>query len=146
MQPAVLRPAGKSDPAVAHFRQSGQQLVHRQGKIADDRVEVVARRQEIREDDVAAVALEPGDLGLVIVSHANPEDNQFCLWLTLRLAREGYPVWLDLRRLLGGENFWNDIEETIRQEGHGQPGDQERNKKARGHCQRKCLKKSAGHA
>lgn len=52
---------------------------------------------------------------LVFVSHANPEDNQFCLWLTLRLAREGYPVWLDLKRLLGGENFWSDIEEIIRQ-------------------------------
>src|SRR5689334_23719361 len=51
---------------------------------------------------------------LVFVSHANPEDNQFCLWLTLHLAREGYPVWLDLKRLLGGENFWNDIEQAIR--------------------------------
>jgi hypothetical protein len=52
---------------------------------------------------------------LVFVSHANPEDNQFCQWLSLHLAREGYPVWLDLKRLLGGENFWGDIEEAIRQ-------------------------------
>jgi hypothetical protein len=51
---------------------------------------------------------------LVFVSHANPEDNHFSLWLTLRLAREGYVVWLDLNRLLGGENFWGDIEEIIR--------------------------------
>jgi hypothetical protein len=51
---------------------------------------------------------------LVFVSHANPEDNQFCRWLSLRLAREGYPVWLDLKHLLGGEDFWNDIEAAIR--------------------------------
>lgn len=51
---------------------------------------------------------------LVFVSHANPEDNQFCRWLSLCLAREGYPVWLDLKRLLGGENSWSDIEEAIR--------------------------------
>ena len=51
---------------------------------------------------------------LVFISHANPEDNQFCRWLSLRLAREGYPVWLDLRHLLGGEDFWNEIEATIR--------------------------------
>ena len=51
---------------------------------------------------------------LVFISHANPEDNQFCRWLSLRLAREGYPVWLDLRHLLGGEDFWNEIEAAIR--------------------------------
>lgn len=51
---------------------------------------------------------------IVFVSHANPEDNEFCRWITLHLAREGYPVWLDLKRLLGGENFWADIEEAIR--------------------------------
>jgi len=51
---------------------------------------------------------------LIFISHANPEDNQFCLWLSLRLAREGYPVWLDLRHLFGGEDFWNEIEAVIR--------------------------------
>lgn len=38
----------------------------------------------------------------VFISHAYPEDNQFTLWLALRLAREGYPVWCDLTKLLGG--------------------------------------------
>jgi hypothetical protein len=51
---------------------------------------------------------------IVFVSHANPEDNNFCRWLTMRLAMEGYPVWLDLHRLLGGESFWADIEDAIR--------------------------------
>lgn len=51
----------------------------------------------------------------VFISHANPEDNQFTLWLALRLAKEGYPVWCDLTKLLGGEAFWDDIEKTIRE-------------------------------
>ena len=53
---------------------------------------------------------------LVFVSHANPEDDEFSLWLTLQLARQGYRVWCDLTRLLGGEDFWADIEAAIRGE------------------------------
>jgi len=52
---------------------------------------------------------------MVFISHANPEDNVFSRWLTLRLAREGYPVWCDLTKLLGGEDFWKDIEHAIRE-------------------------------
>jgi hypothetical protein len=52
---------------------------------------------------------------IVFISHANPEDNEFALWLTLRLASEGYPVWCDLAKLLGGEDFWKDIEDVLRQ-------------------------------
>lgn len=52
---------------------------------------------------------------MLFVSHANPEDNSFALWLSLSLAREGYPVWCDLTRLLGGEAFWGDIERAIRE-------------------------------
>lgn len=51
---------------------------------------------------------------MVFISHANPDDNEFTLWLTLRLAREGYGVWCDLTKLLGGETFWRDIETAIR--------------------------------
>ncbi len=51
---------------------------------------------------------------LLFISHANPEDNDFSLWLSLRLAREGYPTWCDLTRLLGGEDFWVDIEDVLR--------------------------------
>lgn len=51
---------------------------------------------------------------LIFISHANPEDNDFTLWLALRLASLGYPVWTDLTELLGGERFWNDIEDVIR--------------------------------
>lgn len=51
---------------------------------------------------------------MVFVSHANPEDNDFSLWLSLQLGKHGYPVWCDLTRLLGGEDFWSDIEVAIR--------------------------------
>ena len=52
---------------------------------------------------------------MVFISHANPEDNDFSMWLALQLAKEGYPVWCDLTKLLGGEDFWNDIEKAIRE-------------------------------
>src|SRR5713101_161476 len=51
----------------------------------------------------------------LLLSHANPEDNEFTLWLALQLAKEGYPVWCDLTKLLGGEVFWDDIESIIRE-------------------------------
>lgn len=50
----------------------------------------------------------------LLLSHANPEDNEFTLWLALQLATEGYKVWSDVTKLLGGEVFWDDIEEVIR--------------------------------
>ena len=50
----------------------------------------------------------------ILVSHANPEDNEFALWLALKLANEGYRVWCDLTKLPGGETFWDDIEDVIR--------------------------------
>src|SRR5438552_8920520 len=51
---------------------------------------------------------------MLFVSHANPEDNDFTLWLALQLANAGYPVWCDLTKMLGGEDFWRDVEEAIR--------------------------------
>ena len=51
---------------------------------------------------------------VLFVSHANPEDNQFSLWLSLQLVKEGYAVWCDQIRLLGGEDFWSDIEDVLR--------------------------------
>lgn len=52
---------------------------------------------------------------MLFLSHANPEDNEFTRWLSLQLAKEGYPVWCDLTKLLGGEDFWRDAEEAIRE-------------------------------
>lgn len=50
----------------------------------------------------------------VFVSHANPEDNTFALWLTLRLGEMGFKVWCDLTKLIGGETFWDNAEDAIR--------------------------------
>ncbi len=55
------------------------------------------------------------DREVLFISHANPEDNAFATWLTLRLTREGYRVWCDVANLMGGDNFWKDIETSIRQ-------------------------------
>lgn len=52
---------------------------------------------------------------MVFISHANPEDNDFTLWLALQVAKAGFPVWCDLTKLLGGEDFWKDIEQAIRE-------------------------------
>jgi len=49
----------------------------------------------------------------LLLSHANPEDDEFTLWLALQLANEGYRVWCDLTKLLGGEVFWDNIEDVI---------------------------------
>lgn len=51
---------------------------------------------------------------IVFISHANPEDNGFSLWLSMQLMRHGYDVWCDLIKLPGGETFWHEIEQTIR--------------------------------
>ena len=53
---------------------------------------------------------------VVFISHANPEDNAFTRWLSLRLASLGYRVWSDVTQLLGGEDFWRDIEKAIRED------------------------------
>jgi hypothetical protein len=50
----------------------------------------------------------------VMISHANPEDNEFALWLALQLTKDGYKVWSDVTNLIGGEAFWTDIEYAIR--------------------------------
>nr|WP_281719741.1 toll/interleukin-1 receptor domain-containing protein [Nitrosomonas nitrosa] len=57
---------------------------------------------------------KPASRTLVFLSHANPEDNLFTIWLGARLASAGYYVWSDVTKLIGGEYFWKDIEEAIR--------------------------------
>ncbi|MGI8961417.1 MAG: toll/interleukin-1 receptor domain-containing protein [Bryobacteraceae bacterium] len=50
----------------------------------------------------------------VFISHANPQDNDFSRWLSLRLVAEGYSVWCDVLRLRGGNPTWDVIEDQIR--------------------------------
>jgi len=54
------------------------------------------------------------DRQLIFISHANPEDNEFVLWLSSRLTSLGYLVWADVTQLFGAEKFWQDIEDAIR--------------------------------
>ena len=56
----------------------------------------------------------------IFISHATLGDeekgldNDFALWLYLRLVGIGYRVWCDLKKLPGGEDFWDEIEHEIR--------------------------------
>jgi hypothetical protein len=50
----------------------------------------------------------------VFVTHAAPDDNEFALWLSSKLAMAGYRVWVDRRRLRGGADFWDEIDRVLR--------------------------------
>src|SRR5262245_41367441 len=41
----------------------------------------------------------------LFMSHANPEDNAFTLWLGAKLTALGYEVFADVLRLRGGEDW-----------------------------------------
>lgn len=51
---------------------------------------------------------------LIMISHANPEDDDLAIWLATQLASEGYKVWCDKVQFLAGEQFWADIDDVIR--------------------------------
>jgi hypothetical protein len=51
---------------------------------------------------------------MIFVTHAAPEDNEFALWLSSKLALAGYKVWVDRRRLRGGNDFWDEIDRVLR--------------------------------
>ena len=40
----------------------------------------------------------------LFISHANPEDNAFTLWLGAKLTALGYQVFADVLRLRGGDS------------------------------------------
>lgn len=52
----------------------------------------------------------------IFISHANPEDNEFAIWLGTRLTTAGYEVWTDVLKPLGGKAIWIDIGKTIKKE------------------------------
>ncbi|MFI5386936.1 MAG: toll/interleukin-1 receptor domain-containing protein [Fimbriimonadales bacterium] len=53
---------------------------------------------------------------IVFVTHAAPQDNEFALWLSSKLAMAGYRVWVDRRRLRGGDDSWDEIDRVLRQQ------------------------------
>jgi hypothetical protein len=50
----------------------------------------------------------------LFISHANPEDNVFTLWLGGKLTALGYEVFADILRLKGGQDWERILEEAIR--------------------------------
>jgi hypothetical protein len=52
----------------------------------------------------------------VFLTHAAPDDNEFALWLSSKLAIAGYRVWIDRRRLRGGADAWDEIDSVLRNE------------------------------
>jgi hypothetical protein len=50
----------------------------------------------------------------IFISHANPKDNDFTKWLSLKLIALGYIVWCDILFLDKGVDFWKTIENEIR--------------------------------
>jgi TIR domain len=51
----------------------------------------------------------------LFISHANPEDNAFTLWLGAKLAALGYEVFADVLRLKGGDDWERILENAIRE-------------------------------
>ncbi len=50
----------------------------------------------------------------LFISHANPEDNAFTIWLGAKLSALGYEVWADVFRLKGGEDWQRELEHALR--------------------------------
>src|SRR5207249_4699538 len=50
----------------------------------------------------------------LFISHANPEDNAFTLWLGAKLTALGYEVFADILRLRGGNDWERILESAIR--------------------------------
>ena len=50
----------------------------------------------------------------LFISHANPEDNPFTLWLGAKLSALGYEVWADVLRLRGGDDWQRKLEHALR--------------------------------
>jgi TIR domain len=51
---------------------------------------------------------------VIFISHANPEDNAFTIWLGAKLSVAGYEVWADVLRLRGGQDWQRALEDAIR--------------------------------
>ncbi len=51
----------------------------------------------------------------IFISHANPEDNEFTIWLGAHLSAAGYEVWADVLRLRGGEDWARKLENALRE-------------------------------
>ena len=60
--------------------------------------------------------MTPRSREALFMSHANPEDNAFALWLGAKLAAMGYEVWADVMRLHGGADWSRELERALREQ------------------------------
>ena len=51
----------------------------------------------------------------LFISHANPEDNEFTIWLGSHLSGAGYEVWADVLKVRGGEDWARKLEHALRE-------------------------------
>ncbi len=51
----------------------------------------------------------------LFISHANPEDNEFTIWLGSHLSGAGYEVWADVLRIRGGQDWARKLEHALRE-------------------------------
>jgi hypothetical protein len=51
----------------------------------------------------------------LFISHANPEDNEFTIWLGSHLSGAGYEVWADVFKLRGGQDWARKLEHALRE-------------------------------
>lgn len=66
----------------------------------------------VNSSDAASDAHATRDV--IFISHANPEDNAFTLWIGAKLSALGYAVWADILRLTGGEDWQRNLETALR--------------------------------
>jgi hypothetical protein len=64
--------------------------------------------------DIDKRAFQVNNRDAIFISHANPEDNGFTIWLGAKLSVAGYEVWADVLRLRGGYDWQRRLEEAIR--------------------------------
>jgi hypothetical protein len=58
--------------------------------------------------------VDVSERNVLFITHSNPEDNPFAIWLGAKLASAGYEVWADVLSLRGGQDWQRLLEGAIR--------------------------------
>lgn len=91
----------KHDPKAACSKEYSQRPGHRVS---------APHRDRVRGEDTTTIDHRKA----IFISHANPEDNAFTLWLAAKLSSLGYEVWADVMRLRGGDDWQRKLEKALR--------------------------------
>lgn len=68
-----------------------------------------------KEKEDASFVQAPAQRQALFISHANPEDNEFTIWLGSHLSGAGYEVWADVLKVRGGEDWARKLERALRE-------------------------------